>query len=127
MEFSDVFFEFFVQVVLPILAGVFLFFSSLLLSIIKKKYNFQLSEEKEIQIKNIVIDAISYAEEWAAKEFKKKTNKLTTGNEKMDIALAYIMKEFPEANKYQVEMWVESMLGKMQGVGATGEKKINLD
>ena len=114
------------NVVFPVLAAIL---AGLLIFAAKRLYNYlgiKNTSELESLLEKGAYSAVALAEEAAAKELKERQFKVT-GNEKLDMAMASLMKKVPKISKEQAEEAIESVLGKVKGVGASGDNAVKLE
>ena len=111
------------NVIYPILGPLLLALGSLLLNIIRKKWNLQISAETEAMLLGQAKNAIGYAEELASARLKEKEVKLT-GREKLDSAIQKLMLSAPKISPEQADALIHSALGMVSGAGATGDKAV---
>ena len=114
------------NVVFPLLALVL---STLLILAAKKLYNYlgiKNTSELESLLEKGAYSAVALAEEAAAKKLKE-TEITLPGNEKLTLAMASLMKKVPKISKEQAEEAIESILGKVKGMGASGDSAVKLE
>jgi len=111
------------NVVYPILGPLLLGLGTLLLNIIRKKWNLQISADTEAMLLGQAKNAIGYAEELASAYLKEKEIQLT-GSEKLNRAIQQLMISAPKISADQAEALIHSALGLVSGAGATGDKAV---
>ena len=88
-----------------------------------KKYKIDALVSSEALIQNAAYKGIALAEEMAAKKLKA-TAVTITSNEKLNIAIAQVLKAAPKLTQEEASAYVESTLAKIKGSGATGDKAV---
>ena len=105
--------QFFSEVALPILSTLILTLVSAYavpaLKQLLKRMKIDTDIAFDMKMANLASSAVDYAAEKAADKLKK-LNTPTSGNEKLDTALTFIMEHAPEVSKEQAERWVHSVL-----------------
>jgi hypothetical protein len=107
------------NVVFPVLAAFLLGLIGVILDKLRKKYNLDISAAVQSSMEQTAKRAIGYVEERAAAAIKNKVTTLT-GNEKLDMAVAYVLEAMPRVTPEQAERLVHGVLGETVGAGATG-------
>ena len=110
--------------ILPVLSALILSLISLVLLKLKQKWSIQLSTKTEEWIKGQAENAVQMVEEKAMAAVNAKLSILTTKNEKLDTAIAYLMSKSPKLTKVQAEAYVLAALARIPGLGATGDKSL---
>ncbi len=87
-----------------------------------KKYDLEILLDNEEAIERAALKGISLAEEYAAKRLKSSDIKMT-GYEKLDTAVAQVLKAAPKLTHREAEEYVEALLARLNNVGATGIKE----
>lgn len=110
--------QFLIQVVFPILGAIILVLIGWAIKKAARKWDLDFLVAYRDQIGTLAMQAVNYAEEWAAGKAKEATR--ITGRHKMDAALMWMMKRVPEIEKDEAKEWIESALRQM-GAGASGK------
>jgi hypothetical protein len=87
---------------------------------IGKKYKIDALIANEALIQDAAYKGVALAEEYAARLLKEKNIKLT-GSLKLDRAIAQVLKAAPQISREDAREYVESVLARVKGAGATGE------
>ena len=87
------------------------------------KYKIDALASKEDLIQSAALKGIALAEEYAANKLKTANFKLTS-NEKLNLAVAQVLKAAPKLTEDEAKDYVNSMLAKVAGAGATGDKTV---
>ena len=111
------------ETVAPIIGALLAGLASLLLWKLQKKFGFEASEALNQTVRNAAFDGVAFAAEYAASKAKLDGRKLT-GNDKLDIAIAHMLKAVPQLDRDQATAAVHAVLPKLKGEGATGESTI---
>lgn len=114
---------FFTNTVMPLIAALVMGLAALALRWLGAKFKTDVFINNKAFIDAAVKDGIGLAEEWAAKKLKN-TKNITTGKEKMDIAVASIIDAVPKLTLAKAQVLVDSMLARLPGVGAS--KDVNI-
>lgn len=124
MDYGAIILNFFVQVVFPVFGAIILVFVSYLIKKIANKYDMEWLLNHQDMSRDMATGAISYVEELVASRIKEGYTYKITGKEKLDMAIIWMMEQMPEIKREEAQAWIESMLGRIEGVGATGERVI---
>lgn len=89
---------------------------------LKNKFNLQISDAQEMQLRGMVRNGIMGAEEWAAKKFKLDTETKATSVEKVEWVQKFVARKFPNLLPDELEDLISQELAQIKGVGATGLK-----
>ncbi|MDQ7799552.1 MAG: hypothetical protein RDU76_11535 [Candidatus Edwardsbacteria bacterium] len=108
---------FFQRFVAPILTAFLMGMVSILIGYLSKKFKTDALYQNRELINKIVLGGISYAEEQAYKAIK--NNKKIDGQNKMILAVSFILEQMPSLSADQAERLVESLLAQIKGVGAS--------
>jgi len=111
------------SVVFPILGPFLLGLATLLLNILRKKLNLQISADTEAMLLGQAKNAISYAEEKAADIAKRKVSGWE-GPPKLQVAVTHLMASAPKISQESADRLVHAALGMTEGAGATGDKAV---
>jgi hypothetical protein len=122
MEFGEVLSQFVIQVIFPLLGALILSLIGILLRKLAQRFEREELMDYQSKIEDLAISAIGFAEEWASSRIKSSVR--TTGNEKLDKAATWLMTNAPEVKRDQAKLWIEAMLARVEGAGATGSKVI---
>lgn len=87
---------------------------------IGRKYKLAYLVENERRIEDAAYRGVAFAEETAAKLLKEKNIKVSS-NEKLNMAVAEVLKSAPSVTREQAELIVESILARVFGAGASGD------
>lgn len=109
--------------VFPLLSAFLLGLISWAVSRISKKWHLDFLIKNEGLIEKAAYRGITYTEEIAARRVKESALKLT-GNEKLDLAVSQVLAAAPELSREQASGYVHSLLARLPGVGATGERTV---
>jgi len=120
METGQIIGDFFVQVVFPVLGGVFLVLINLLAFYLKKKWGIEIGEQNKEKIRELALDSVSYAEEFGAKWAKEQGTKLDS-NSKRSQALMWMLQQAPELTEEEAEQHLMAALNFLE-LGASGKK-----
>ena len=98
--------------------------SKKVIAFIEEKTGYDISPKTEEKINAVLLDAIAYAEEFAAKQVKAGMEKVK-GSEKMQKAITYFNKiaDFGFDDE-KIAMMIEAKLAQIIGVGSTDKKSI---
>jgi hypothetical protein len=111
-------------VVFPVVTAFLLGLVGIVINKVRIKYNLDISAEKQSQLESLALRGIAYAEEKAS-DYAKNKAKTLTGSDKLDIAVAHILTAMPKISDRQAEAIVNSVLGQVKGLGASGEKAVS--
>ena len=125
MEFGELIAEFFVKILFPIIGSILMVIVGNLLMKIGKKYNLDISEKDKKYVEELTVRAIGYAEEFAVD--KAKTSTKLQGNEKLELAVSWLLKKVPEIDREQAKDCIIATLSEIKGVGATGDKTFKIE
>jgi len=124
MEYGEIIQRFFIEVVFPILGAVVLSLIGLVIKKISAKLGNEEILKHQTQIEELAISAIGYAEEKALERMKKGPQDKITGEQKLDMAIGWLMSKAKAVDRDQAREWIEGTIPKLAGMGATGEKTI---
>ncbi len=86
---------------------------------IGRKYHLDFLVENEDVIERAAYKGITLAEEKAAKMMKN-SNLTLSSNKKLDLAVSKVLEAAPRLTRQQAEEYVEALLPRLKGAGATG-------
>jgi hypothetical protein len=109
--------------VFPIVAAVVMALVGWAVTWAARKWKLGFLLESEAYLQQLALTAVSFVEERAAKMVKESGMKLP-GGEKLNMAVARIMESAPELSQEKAEELAESMLARLRGAGATGDKAL---
>jgi len=110
-------------VLFPLLNAVLVILIGWAVAYIGKKYKIDALAGYQSLIQEAAYKGISLAEEYAAKRLK--TSKIKLGSsEKLNIAVGQVLAAAPRLTREQATDYVESLLGRLRGVGATGDAAV---
>lgn len=109
--------------IMPLIAAVVAAFAVIALRRLAAKLGVEGLLAHEGRVKELAHQGIALAEEYAAARIKKQAVKLP-GGEKLNMAVAHILSMVPEISREQAEVSVHAALGRLSGVGASGETAI---
>jgi hypothetical protein len=109
------------QVVFPLVAAVVMGLVGWAVTWAAKKWKLGFLLESEEYLQRLAFTAVSFVEERAAKMVKESGVSLP-GGDKLNMAVARIMAQSPEISQDRAEELVESILARLKGAGATGDK-----
>ncbi|MDP3012688.1 MAG: phage holin, LLH family [Candidatus Subteraquimicrobiales bacterium] len=109
--------------IIPLIVALIGSLLSIVLVKLKNKYNIQLSAENEEWIKKQAESAVQAVAEKAAAKLKyEKVN--PAKNEKLNMAIAYLISKVPKLTKEQADAYIHAAIARIPGVGATGEQSL---
>ena len=118
MDTGIIFGDFIVQVIFPILGAALMVLLGLAAQKLNQKFKTEIFTRNIHIIEDLAGKAAAYAEEkatvWARERGK------ITGQEKADIAIAWLMQRSPELTREQAQQWIEAILSDY-GYGAQQE------
>ena len=120
---GDALASFLTSVIFPVLSAFLIGMVGVILNIIRKKYNVQVSQSTQTYLEELAAQGVARAEELAAQAIKKNVDKFTS-REKLNSAINHILLSAPKISKEKAEGLVHAALAKMDGVGATGQWKV---
>jgi Tfp pilus assembly protein PilV len=123
MEFGEVFQQFFIQVVFPIIGAGILALLGNLIKKLSEKFDGETTSDLQTSLEEMIVNSIAFAEEYAANRLKN-SNVKTSGNEKLDQALCWLAIQAPKVDRNEARLWIEAMLARVKGAGATGDDTI---
>lgn len=112
-----------IQIVLPLVLTAMGTMVSWLLKVMKDKYTLDIKMEREEWILWKVEDAIRLAAENSALKQKLEGTGFTS-NEKLQTAINFVMAKVPEMTREQAADYIQSVLAKTAGEGATKDEII---
>jgi hypothetical protein len=107
-------------VVFPVVSAFLLGMVGIIINKIRVKYNLDISAEQQANLEAYARQGIALAEEKAA-DFAKRKVATLTGSDKLDVAVAHILTALPKVTPDQADRMVHSVLGKISGIGASGD------
>jgi len=120
MDIGIVLSDFIVQVVFPIVGAVVMILVGLIAQKLNKKFKTELFTENLEIMEGLTARAIDFAEEKASAWAKAKQK--ITSNEKLDVAIGWLMQHSPKMTREQAKDWIESILPATNS-GATNKSK----
>lgn len=108
--------------VIPILTAFVLGLIGVAISVLKKKWGLELSEQTETAIKGAAKVAVLAMEEKGA-AYLVETSKKITGGEKFASVVDELLSKFPALTQEQAEKYANAAIATLPGIGATGESK----
>jgi hypothetical protein len=90
---------------------------------VARKYNLDIVLRNQDVIERAALKGISLAEEYAAQALKQKNIRLS-GNDKLNMAIDQVLSAAPKLSREEASEWVNAVLARVKGVGATGEKVV---
>jgi hypothetical protein len=123
-QLGDALAKFFVNTVMPVIAALVLGLLSVLIQKISKKLGTDILIRNQELIESLALKGISYAEEKAYLAIK--NNSHLQSDTKLKLAVAYVVDAMPATTPEQAQRIVESLLARVKGVGATGERAFSL-
>lgn len=105
------------NVIFPVLAAFLMGLVGLMLTKISAKFKIDALIKNQELIEKFAFQGITYAEELASKAIAGKVTKIT-GKEKLDLAIANVIKNVPAISPEGAKVAVESMLSRVADVGA---------
>ena len=90
---------------------------------IGKKYKIDALIASEGLIQDAAYKGVTLAEEWAAKRLKT-ANIRVSSSEKLNLAIAQVLKAAPLISRDEAREYVESVLARVTGAGATADKVV---
>jgi len=115
--------DFFTNTLFPVINALLIGLIGWAVIKIGNKYKIDALIDAELMIQNAAAKGIALAEEMAAKKLKTANIKVS-GNEKLDIAVAQVLQAAPKISRDQAQEYVEAILAKTKGTGATNEKTV---
>lgn len=122
MDYGEVLSQFLVTTVFPVLGVIVMALIGWVMSKLAQKFGVEKNLALEAWFKSIAKDALGAAEEWGAAKVKEGQG--ITGVEKYDHAIAWFLQRVPDADEADAAAWIQTMLGQVSGVGASGEKAV---
>jgi hypothetical protein len=116
----------FLEQLLPIMGTVVSAVVSYVLTLLAKRYQLQLTQEQEHQLRTSVRSAIAGAEEWGARKMNAEKLDYVEGKEKAEYALSIIKTLYPKAKETDILKIIDCEIATMQDIGAT-KKKIDIE
>lgn len=117
--------DFLQQTVFPVLGALFMGVVTLFLNRLGAKYKIDLLMQRDNFLERVAFQGLTLAEEKAAKYAGSKM--ALTGNDKMDVAIAHILRLMPKVDEGHARAVVESLLAQIPGVGASGVQAVVRD
>lgn len=115
--------EFLTTVIFPILGAMVAALVAVILDKLRTKFNIQISNESQAKLEQLARQAVGYVEEKAAARVKARLTGWTR-SEKLDLAIAHIISAAPKVTPEQADILVHSVLGRVDGAGATDERAV---
>jgi hypothetical protein len=120
MDIGLVLSDFIVQVIFPIVGAIVMILVGLIAAKLNKRFKTEIFTQNLSMMQGLALNAIDYAEEKAATWAKNK--QYITSNDKLDAAIAWLMKQTPKISREQAKEYIESMLP-VTDSGATNKPK----
>jgi len=111
------------QVIFPLASAFLLGLLGIVLDLLRKKYNMDISEKNEARLMEIAKSAVAYAEEKAAASVKDYSIKFS-GGDKLNAAIQYVVDRVPVVSKEKADEIIHVALGRVVGAGATKEQAV---
>ena len=111
------------ETLFPLISSFVLALLGVLIQRLSKKQHLAWVKENQELIERAVLQGIGYAEEMAENYAKHLSQKIKP-NQKMAMAVQYVITRMPEIKKSDARNHIEGMLAQIQGVGATGDKAL---
>lgn len=116
----------FLEQLLPIMGTLVSGIVSYVLTLLAKRYQLQLSQEQEHQLRLSIRSAIAGAEEWGARKMNSEKLDYVEGKAKAEYALSIIKTLYPKANETDILKIIDCEIATMDNLGAT-KKKIDIE
>jgi len=120
METGLIISDFIAQVVFPVLGGLLLVLVNILALFLKKKWGIEIDAQNKEKIRELALDAVSYAEEFGAKWAKEQGSKLDSDSKRTQ-AMMWMLLQAPELTEEEAEQYLMSALNFLE-LGASGKK-----
>ena len=120
MDIGIIFGEFILYVIFPVILAIVMVLIGMVARKLDKKFNTEIFSNNIGVMTGLAYRAGDYAEEKAA-AWAKERGKIT-GQEKLDLAVAWLMDKVPAITREQAADWIEAILPG-RGIGATVEDK----
>jgi hypothetical protein len=111
---------------LPVMGTVVSAVVSYVLTLLAKRYQLQLSNEQELQLRLTIRSAIAGAEEWGARKMNVEKLDHVSGKLKAEYALSIIKALYPKSQEEDIMKLIDCEIATMQDLGAT-KKKIDIE
>lgn len=108
------------QTVTPLLGAVLLALLSWAMAKLAAKWKLDFLVRNQELIEKAAYKGICYAEEYAANKLKAANVKISS-SEKLNLAVAQVLKAVPGIELETARDWVEALLARVSGAGATGD------
>lgn len=113
----------FTGVIFPLLNAALVILIGWAVAYIGKKYKLDALAGYQTLIQEAAYKGISLAEEYAAKRLKESKVKIGS-SDKMNIAIGQVLTAAPKLTRQEAVDYVEALLGRLKGVGATGDTAV---
>ncbi len=108
----------------PVLTAVVLAMLGMLFAWLGKKAHIEVRQADKDYLESVAIRAIAFAEEEGAAFLKAHGNALPSNSKRMD-AITYLLRMVPALSQQEATDFIDGMLGKVKGAGATGDKAVS--
>ena len=112
METAEIVNNFLIQTVFPVLGTLLLVLVNYAIYEFAKKYKIEAVLDNMHRIEFLAEDAVHFAEEWALK--KVKVGDQITSNDKLNMAVIWLLKRSPEIDRDDAKEWIESALNRIR-------------
>ena len=120
-ELAGLLSQFIQETLFPLISSIVLALLGVLIQKLSKKQHMAWVKENQELIERAVTQGIGYAEEMA-ENYAKHLSEKVKPNQKMAMAIQYVISRMPEIKKNDARDYIEGMLAQIQGAGATGDK-----
>ena len=114
------------ETVIPLVGTAVLAMVGILLEFLRRKFKIQGMKEEEEWLREKGADAIGYAEEWAARKVEDNVGHLATKNDVINTAITKLVENAPKVDRQKGADIINSLYGRISGVGATGDKAVSI-
>lgn len=110
---------------LPVLSAILTALAAYGVTLLAKRFKLQLADEHQAILRLAVRKAISGAEEWAARKAGVESDPIA-GSKKAEWVHARLKAMYPDLAPDELDKLIDEELGAIKGVGASGEKALDV-